>query len=814
MPFPEKLSPALVVTLHRRGYQSLYSHQLKTFLLVEQGAHVAVVTGTASGKTLCYTLPVFHHLLSAPGTFALFLFPTKALAHDQEMIIRSFLPDEILDLSLGDRKLPKVAVYDGDTPERSRSAIRTHANVILSNPDMLHSGILPHHTSWASFFRGLRFIVIDEMHTYRGVFGSHVANVLRRLRRVAQFYGSNPQFILTSATIANPKELAEQFVEAPVEVIDEDGSARGSKHFLIYNPPLVDRPLGIRRSAIEESIHLLDDLYRFGIQVISFGRTRRMVELMLSYLRERLPGSRAQVDQAVRGYRSGYLSSERREIERGLRLGIVRAVVATNALELGIDIGGMDATVMVGYPGTIAATWQQAGRSGRGMDDSLSVLVASAKPLDQYLARHPEYFFGQSPERALINPDHTLILLGHLQCAAFELPFKAGDSFGALSPEHVREYLEYLEAAKVLYRSGEKYFWLADQYPAQGVSLRSASPETILLQVDDGAGIRTIGQVDVPSATWMIHPGAIYLHEANPFLVQKLDLETKIASLIPAEVDYYTEPSTETKLQLVEKSAEAQVAGAIKARGDLLVTTQVVGFRRIHWHTQQILGLEPLDLPSMDLRTTGYWIALNEQSVNQLQDMGLWRNAPNDYGSGWNTLRNKVRARDNYRCQVCGVIEQGRAHDVHHKIPVRMFYSIEQANQLSNLITLCPSCHRRAEATVRVQSGLAGLSYVLGNLAPLFLMCDPRDLGVHSDPQSPIAGGKPLVALYDLIPAGIGFSQRLYEIHAGLITRALDLVRTCGCMDGCPSCVGPGGEGGSGGKRETEAILAVLTVQD
>ena len=683
---------------------------------------------------------------------------------------------------------------------------------------MLHMGILPYHTSWVNFFRNLQFIVVDEMHIYRGVFGSHVANVLRRLKRIAAFYGASPQFLLTSATIANPTELAEKLIEAPVELVREDGSARGAQHFIIYNPPVINEDLGIRRGILQESVYLTGDLLTYNVQTLLFGRSRRTVELMLRYLRD-ASLSPPTSEESIRSYRSGYLPSHRREIERGLRDGTVRAVAATNALELGIDIGGMGAVVLAGYPGTISGTWQQAGRAGRGADESLAVLLTSANPLDQYLARHPEYFFARSPESALLNPDNLLILLEHLRCAAFELPFHAGEGFGLVTGETVAEYLDFLTQSGELHPSSDKYFWTSQEYPAQRVSLRTASARRISLVVAHDSApthsraslpteVQTLGEVDGESASWMVHPGAIYLHEAETYLVDELDLENGFAHLHPIETDYYTEPSQETEVSLLERREESPVTGGIKSQGEVLVTTQVTGYQKIRWFTSERLGSEPLDMPSSELQTTGYWLTLSEETVDVLRQAGMWSSDPNRYGSTWPRQREATRARDGYKCQSCGIPESGRSHDVHHKIPFRQFESAEQANRLENLVTLCPSCHRRVETAVRIRSGLSGLAFLLGNLAPLFLMCDATDIQTHADPQSPLGNGQPTVVIYERIPAGIGFSQRLFEVHGELMAAALELVENCACADGCPSCVGPGGEAGAGGKVETRAILS------
>jgi DEAD/DEAH box helicase domain-containing protein len=524
--FPADLPSALAETLSARGILSLYSHQIQAWESARGGENVVLATGTASGKTLGYNLPVLTTWLENPEARAMYLFPTKALAQDQLSGLNSF-----------QASLPtlKFAIYDGDTPQTNRSIIRKNAAILFTNPDMLHTGILPHHTNWADFFRNLHFVVIDEMHTYRGVFGSHFANVIRRLKRVAKFYGAQPQFFLTSATIGNPQELAERLIEAPVTMLDRDGSGRGERHFLIYNPPIVDEALGLRKNSMMEAVRLSQELTAQAIQHVIFARSRRSVEIILRYLQEqgtngiskKESGNKGSGHQrtevpdtlnSIRGYRSGYLPSQRREIEKGLRNGSVKVVVATNALELGIDIGGLEAAILVGYPGTIASVWQQAGRAGRGDETALAVLVASASPLDQFLAHHPDYFFERSPEQALINPDHLLILLNHLRCAMFELPFQKGEGFGALPAGTVQEYLDFLVTGQEAHLSQDKYFWMADSYPAASLSLRSASAENIVLQVEDGKTPWTLGEVDIASAPWMVHPVRSTCTKANSFL--------------------------------------------------------------------------------------------------------------------------------------------------------------------------------------------------------------------------------------------------------------------------------------------------------
>ncbi|GJQ34694.1 MAG: hypothetical protein JETCAE01_07040 [Anaerolineaceae bacterium] len=814
-PFPNDMPESLRDALSSRNISLLYSHQLTAWTHARAGLNLILATGTASGKTLAYNLPVLAKLIEDSQSRALYLFPTKALTQDQQSNLESF-QSSIANL--------KSAIYDGDTPQSHRPVIRKTANIILTNPDMLHTGILPHHANWSDFFSNLKFVVIDEAHAYRGVFGSHVANVIRRLKRVAKFHGANLQFILSSATIGNPKELAENLIEGPVELVDNDGSSRGARHFIIYNPPVLNPALGLRKSSLLEGVRLATHLLLHDVQSVVFARTRRSVEMLLTHLQEGKEEERRKnangdffpVSSFIRGYRSGYLPTQRREIEQGLRDGSVKTVVATNALELGIDIGGLGASLMVGYPGTIASARQQAGRAGRGDAPAAAVLITNSNPLDQFLAHHPEYFFERSPEMALVNPNHLLILLNHLRCAMFELPFQQGEGFGSLSWELIEEYLQFLLSNNEAHFSNEKYFWMQDAYPAANISLRSASPQGVVLQSADADGKpMTVGTVDGESANWMVHPGAIYMHEAQQYFVQELDIDNHIAHLVPVGLDYYTEAQQQSEIQITALQAQAAVPGGEKAYGEIQVTTQVVGFRKLRWFTNENLGQEPLDMPPSELQTTGYWLTLSESALKTLRDAGLWTNDPNNYGPDWQKIRLAVRKRDQFKCQVCGAAETNREHDVHHKIPFRAFIqdgkvNHEQANRLENLTTLCQSCHRKVEQNVRIRSGLTGLGFVLGNLAPLFLMCDAGDLGIYTEPAWSAVGGLPSVVLYDLVPAGIGFSAKLFELHDELIRRAHELVNDCACEDGCPSCVGPGGENGHGGRAETLAILEQL----
>lgn len=791
---PENLDLPTKKILRSMGISALYSHQRTAWDLLESDHHVVISTGTASGKSLAYQLPLLARIDKNSLSRSLLLFPTKALAQDQLSWLNSF-PDVL------------AATYDGDTPSSARSKIRKEAQIVFTNPDMLHLGILPYHIQWSDFFSNLDFIILDEMHMYRGIFGSHVANVIRRLKRVTHHYGSSPQYVLTSATIGNPQQLATALIEEDTVLIEEDTSSRGKKHFLIYNPPIIDPKLGLRASMQNECIRLSSDLITGGNQTILFGRSRRSVEFMLRGLRE----IDALSSYPLQSYRSGYLSSERRNIEAGLRDGTIRGITATNALELGIDIGGLDAAILAGYPGTIAGTWQQAGRSGRSDKPSLSILVASSTPIDQYLALHPEYLFNNNPERGLINANNLLIALSHLQCAAYELPFESGARFGTFSVSETAELLEALSNSGKIHKANGKYYWMAEDYPASLVSLRNASSQQITLIADSPKSKpAAIGQVDLESAYWMVHPGAIYLHSGDPYLVKDLDLDQFKALLVPATGDYYTEAETQTSYTELVRYQNEPIQGGSKFLGEIQITSKVTSFKKIKWRPYEVLGRGPLDLPAITLHSTGCWITLSEETEERIRRIGLWSSSPNDYGPDWSSIRNSILQRDQYTCQMCGKFNLQEPLHVHHKQPLRSFSSLNEANQPSNLISLCPRCHQRAEAIVRVNSGIRGLGHILHSLAPLLLMCDPADLGLFADFQSPFGDDRPIVLLHEQIPAGIGFSQALYDRLEELLLSAKDLIKSCPCETGCPSCVGPGGEMGSGGKEETEAILAIL----
>jgi len=809
--FAAGLDPALLRALRQRGIERLYTHQAAAFESARRGENVVVVTPTASGKTLCYNLPVLSTLLVEPSARALYLFPTKALAQDQVAELGA------IGAALGGTQI-EAYTYDGDTPSAARPTIRKTARIVISNPDMLHAGILPHHTRWLTFFQGLRYVVLDEIHTYRGVFGSHVANVLRRLKRICAFYEARPQFICTSATIANPLDLAEHLVEEPFTLIgaEQDGAPQGGKHFLFYNPPLVDRELGIRRNAISDARLLAERFLAAGVQTIVFARARLTTEVLLKYLRdaarrEGLPSEK------VQGYRGGYLPLERRKIERGLREREVMGVVATNALELGINIGHLDACIMTGYPGTIASTWQQAGRAGRRAATSVAVLVAGASPLDQYMVAHPDYFFGRSPEQALLNPDNLVIAVNHIRCAAFELPFAQDEEFGHFP--HTRQVLDSLEGEGSLRLSGRRWHWTDPSYPAQAVSLRAAAQDNFLV-VDATRGGRVIGVVDRQSVPLLIHEGAIYLHGAESYLVRKLDWAGCRAEVEPVEAGYYTQASVAAHAQVMAVERQAEGAATLKSCGPVRITSRATSYKQVRLYTHEILGwgeIPPESIPEQEMDTSAYWFSIRPELAARLEQEGLLNMARGDRGPNWEQQRNRARARDGYRCRHCNAPERpGRAHDVHHIQPFLTFGYVRgqndsylRANRLENLVTLCPSCHRRVETDRLVRGTLSGAAHVLRHLAPLHLMCAPRDIGVVSEVRSSFTG-QPTITIYDNAPGGLGFSQGLYELHDALLQAARDLVRACRCRRGCPSCVGPVVEVGEDAKANCLRLLDLL----
>jgi DEAD/DEAH box helicase domain-containing protein len=721
-PFPNFLRPELRAILARRGIDQLYTHQVAAAEIIHAGQHVVVVTPTASGKTLCYNLPVLDHILNDPQARALYLFPTKALAQDQVATLHSLVDDLNVDI--------KTHTYDGDTPANARRLIRSAGHIVVTNPDMLHTGVLPHHTKWIKLFENLRYVVLDELHGYRGVFGSHVANVIRRLRRLCAYYGSDPVFICCSATIANPAELAERIVGSPVCLVDDNGAPSGEKHLIFYNPPVVNPQLGLRASSVLEARRLATRLVDRDVQTIVFARSRTTVELLLTYLADDATEKKRR-ERAIRGYRGGYLPNQRREIERGLRDGSVCGVVATNALELGVDIGSLEAAVLVGYPGTVASTLQQIGRAGRRSSSAAAVVVASSSPLDQYIVNHPEYFFERSPESGLINPDNLLILASHLKCAAFELPFTDDDTFGLPAAE-TQELLAVLEEATLLHHAGGRWHWTSEGFPAEAISLRSASSENFVV-IDDVPGApRIIGEVDRISAPTLLHDEAIYIHEGEQYQVEKLDYEEKKAYVRQVNVDYYTDASLAFAIRPLEVFAEGEAGGARRIHGEVLLTYQPTMFKKIKLYTHENVGSGRIHLPEEELHTTAYWLVLPQPAPADATDLA-------------------------------------------------------------------------AHAARDMQAGLLGLSQVLVRVAPLFLMCDPRDLGMVAELKSPHTNA-PTIYLYDKYPGGVGLSPRLYELHWRLLAAAADAIANCACPEGCPSCVGPRAELGPAGKASALAL--------
>lgn len=920
-PWPVGLHPRLREVAEGLGISELYRHQALAAAAALRGEHVVTVAATAAGKSLGYLLPVMDALLRDDGARALLIFPTKALARDQLERIQAW------DRALGGVLAP--AAYDGDTPAGARAGIRRRARLLVSNPDMLHGGILPHHAAWAPFLAGLSDLVLDELHVYRGVWGSHVANLLRRLRRVARFHGGRPRFHFSSATIANPGRLAAALAGAPVRVVDADGAPQGGRSFLIYNPPLVEPRLGLRRSAILETEALARHFLDGGLQTLVFARSRQAAELLVRYLSEERPGdgggggggggaaaasrssamapARAQrsgsseqaegtmaaggrahagaMSPLVRGYRGGYRPAERRAIEADLREGRLRGVVATNALELGIDIGQLDVCLMAGYPGSIASTRQQAGRAGRRGGESLAILVASASPLDQFIARHPDYLFGRSPEEARIDPDNLLILLDHLRCAAFELPFTAAEAergfgvpeggaedadgrgageaeamgsladaggdgsraSGAIAAEDgtedvvaaipgteappLVELLGVLESQGFLRRAGDRWYWLAESYPAAEVNLRGGGPGTVAIVLGEGDGggagqagdpadpavaDRILGTVDRASATWMLHPGAIYLHEGQSYAVEALDLAAGQAFVRPGDGSIYTRASSRVDIRPLEIRQERDLPGAWVFHGELELRSRVTSFRRLAFRSHEVLSWERLDLPEQLHVAAGYGFRLSEEALERLRAIGQWRHDPlSGRGPDWERARQEARARDNYRCRICQAVEPAeRRHEVHHIRPYRQFgppgaIDSRLANDLDNLITLCPSCHRQAERSLGLHGGLTGLGHALGHIAPLFLMCDSHDLGVATESHAAWSGG-PTVVVYERAAGGLGYGETLFRRHRQLLDATRDLIRDCPCPDGCPACVGPVGEGDREAKAHALAVLGEL----
>jgi DEAD/DEAH box helicase domain-containing protein len=743
-PFPAALDPRLLSGLQARGISQVYTHQAEAIDHALAGRHVVVITPTASGKTLCYNAPVLHSILQDPSSRALYLFPTKALAQDQLAELQGMV--ETIEAGSGDRI--GVFTYDGDTPQDARRTIRSRAHIVLSNPDMVHSGILPHHPRWAKLFENLKYVVVDELHAYRGVFGSHLCNVLRRLQRICRHYGSNPVFLCSSATIANPRELAERLTEQSFELVDRNGAPRGEKLFVFVNPPVVNHQLGIRRSYLSETRRIASEFLKRNLQLIVFAQSRLATEILTTYLKddfEDIPGA----PERIRGYRGGYLPMRRREIEKGLREGNVRAVVSTNALELGIDIGALDVAVMAGYPGTIAATWQRAGRAGRRAGKSAAVLVASSAPLDQFIVRNPAYFFGQSPERALIDPDNLHILVDHIKCATFELPFTGTESFGG---HNLQEILGILAEQGLVHRAGGggplgpdaddpaasaevQWTWTNESYPADAVSLRSVSSDNFVI-VDITDETRVIGETDFTSGPATLHPKAIYIVEAKLYQVERFDFEGRKAFVRAIDCDYYTDAITYTRVTTIDSFAAGLGS---RSHGEVQVVSRVVGFKKIKFYTNENIGSGELDLPEQQMHTTAYWLTIPVEIMGTLP-----------------------YAFDDRRDGIVGLA-----------------FAMQQVAQL---LLMCD----RHDVGISIASDAV------------------EDGGAHN-PQT--------IFVYDNYPGGIGFSEPLYRMHHELLEGTRRLIAECQCEQGCPGCVGPVGNTGPLAKTAALGILDRLLAE-
>lgn len=742
--FPQHLHPNIVDAMRRRGIASLYAHQTQAYDAIMRGEHLVVATPTASGKSLCYNLPILQQLHGDAQMRALYLFPTKALARDQEAAVRALMTES--GLAIG------AITYDGDTPADARRVARDKSNLILSNPDMLHSGILPHHTAWARLFANLKYVVVDELHMYRGVFGSHLANVLRRLQRIARFHGASPQFIFASATIGNPQEHGEQMLGQKVTYIGESGAPAGERHVLLYNPPVINAELGLRASYIKTAVRLALDLIRAEVPTLIFAQSRNNVEVILKYLRDKLALEHIDAS-AIVSYRGGYLPNVRREIEQGLRSGKLRCVISTNALELGIDIGALDAVICAGYPGSMSALWQRFGRGGRRGAPSLALLVASSAPLDQYFAMQSASLVQSPMEQARIDPDNIEILVQHLKCGAFELPFEQGESFGSVPSEAVNDALGFLTQHRVVHpvqgKNGKTtYHWAADAYPANSVSLRSAAWDNFVV-IDVEKNI-TIAEMDWRSTHTMLHEQAIYQHMAEQFQVERLDYDNHKAFVRLVDSDYYTDAMTHTKISVLETTQTATLSSTLGvdlvcSLGDISLVEKVVGYKKIKYHTHENVGFGEVNLPEMQMHTTAFWITVPPQMIQQ--------------------------------------------------IPVTRAETIDALRGLASAL--------RTVAAVGLMIDRRDLGDTLE---------EQLDLDGAPERQTPALAAEfaPSLFLFDRIAGGVGLAQRLFEEREELLQRAKALIVGCPCERGCPGCIGPTAESAVNRKQLILSFLDMI----
>jgi DEAD/DEAH box helicase domain-containing protein len=724
-PLPADLPAALAAALQSRGISQLYAHQAEAWTAARDGRHLVVATPTASGKTLCYTLPVLSAALTARAK-SLYLFPTKALAQDQLA--------ELLELNRAGSLGLRAHTFDGDTPGDARQAIRLHGDLVISNPDMLHQGILPHHTKWAQFFENLRFVVIDEIHTYRGVFGSHVANVLRRLNRICAFYGSTPQYILCSATIGNARAHAEALLEAEVTAIEQSGAPSGERHLLLWNPPVVNAELGIRASARSQANRIGRAAIRAGLKTLLFAQSRLLVEVLTKYLKDVFDDD-PRKPARIRAYRGGYLPNERREVERLMRAGQIDGLVGTSALELGVDIGALDVVVLCGYPGSIAASWQRLGRAGRRGRPSLGVLVAGSTALDQYVVNHPEFFRDSAPEQARIAPDQPLILLDHIRCAAFELPFLAGERFGSIDPG---AFLDVLADSGVLHVENGRHEWIADSYPANAVSLRSvADGNFLVIDIDDGRR-RVLAEVDYSSAALTLYEGAIYLIQSQPWQVEKLDWVGRKAFVTSTRADYYTDAIDYTRLKVLARFDGVRAGHGVCQHGEVHVVRRVAGYKKIRYYTHENIGYGPVNLPDQELHTTALWWQLPGTLLDAEFD------ARQDALDGF----------------------IGAAYALH---TVASLAAMADGRDLQRAVG-------SGDGAWFAETDAHGRG---------------RWRGIEGAPSEAAAARfDPTVYLYDNYPGGIGLSEPLFRRQAELLQAARGLIDACACSQGCPACVG------------------------
>jgi DEAD/DEAH box helicase domain-containing protein len=741
--YPASLAPEVKKVFRDKEIEHLFSHQAEAISQVLAGKNVVVSTPTASGKTLIYNAVTLDALVKNPSARSLYLFPTKALSQDQLA--------ELFELNkrMGDRL--GLFTYDGDTPRSTRQAIRKKAQIVLTNPYMLHSGILPHHTKWVNLFEHLKYVIIDELHYYTGVFGSHMANILRRLKRICRFYGSEPIFIMSSATISNPRELAEKVIEEKVELIDRSGAPRGEKYLVFFNPPVVNKELGIRRSYVAVARQISGILLNNGLQVITFANSRLITEVLVKYLKNDFEKNVTDVGK-IRGYRGGYLPQKRREIEQGLRKGEIKAVVSTNALELGIDIGSLDAAVLASYPGSIASTWQRLGRAGRRAGKSIGVLVSSSSPVDQFIVNHPEYFTGKSPEIGRINADNLSILVEHVKCGSFELPFVKGESFGS---EDLEEILNYLSENRILFPNQDKWFWTEQGYPADAVSINRVSSDNFVV-VDRTETERVIAEVDFASALETLHPKAIYMLESEQYVVEDFDYENRKAFVRKSNADYYTDAVTNTKISVLDVFDETRNSKYDFFYGDVHVYSQVVGFKKLKFFTNENVGAGDLQLPQQEMHSTAFWVTVKNEG---LETVAISSEEKIEAISGIAYLMR-------YICAVmlmCDVKDLGVA--------------VEDNITKTNINRHPPS------------------------------RFDPV-------PDKPtFQDFEPNIYIYDSYPNGIGFSEVLFERAAEIFEKTLEAIKQCNCEKGCPSCVGPPIRSNDNHKDAAQYIISLLLDQ-